>query len=72
MPQFQQKLDPASNQVVRRIRVDGVPEGVVDSRVLSGWSSTKDDAVVRVNPASGAEKARVRGFDRPDRIVAGP
>jgi hypothetical protein len=41
MPQFQQKLDPASNQVVRRIRVDGVPEGVVDSRVLSGWSSTR-------------------------------
>ena len=40
MPQFQQKLDPASNQVVRRIRVDGVPEGVVDLRVLSGSSST--------------------------------
>jgi hypothetical protein len=65
------RVSPEKNEVVQRIQVSGAPDHLA---VYGGsvWAVlSQDDAVVRIDAASGDETARIR-VDAPIRIVASP
>jgi hypothetical protein len=63
------RIDPASNQVTRRIDVAGMPLQVAELGATLWVVLTHDNAVIRIDADTGAETARIL-MEKPTAIIA--